>query len=177
MKQTPKTVVRYGGGQTLLGEAVVFATDKGVRALRLLGRETYAEVISEMGRQFAGAEMHEDEAAARRVFRQVDAWLAGKLPPAELSLDLRGTPFQTQVWRALLKVPHGTTCSYSELAQRVGKPRAVRAVANACGRNPVGLLVPCHRIVRNDGSLGGYYGGVEKKKRLLDHERATMRGE
>jgi AraC family transcriptional regulator, regulatory protein of adaptative response / methylated-DNA-[protein]-cysteine methyltransferase len=175
MKQSSKVIVRYGRGQTMLGEAVAFATEKGVCALRLLGRETYPQLLREMSRQFPDAELREDEATAKRVFRQVVGWLAGKLQPSDLALDLRGTPFQTRVWREMLLVPHGTTCSYSDLAERVGKPRAVRAVASACGRNPVGLLVPCHRIVRQDGSLGGYYWGLEKKKRLLDHERAHVK--
>ena len=75
----------------------------------------------------------------------------------------------------MLKVPHGQTWTYTELARRAGKPNAVRAAASACARNPVGLLVPCHRIVRQDGSLGGYYWGLEKKQFLLDHERRLAR--
>jgi AraC family transcriptional regulator, regulatory protein of adaptative response / methylated-DNA-[protein]-cysteine methyltransferase len=173
MNQQQNAVVRYGRGQTVLGEAVVFVTDKGVCKLRLLGRETLPAVLREMQRQYPGAELLEDPAAGRLAFREVESWLAGKIRPRELHLDLKGTPFQLQVWKEMLRVPHGSTCSYTELARRVGKPRAVRAVASACARNPVGLLVPCHRIVRQDGSLGGYYWGLDKKEQLLAHERAT----
>ena len=170
MKQPSTKVLRYGKGPTLLGEAVVFTTEKGVCALRLLGPETLPQLLRQMQDDHPGVELREDTPSATRLFRQVDAWLAGKIGPRELTLDLRGTPFQTTVWRELLRVPHGTTCSYTELARRAGKPQAVRAVASACARNPIGLLVPCHRIVRQDGSLGGYYWGLDKKKQLLAHE-------
>jgi AraC family transcriptional regulator, regulatory protein of adaptative response / methylated-DNA-[protein]-cysteine methyltransferase len=173
MNRQYKAIVRYGRGQTLLGQAVVFVTDKGVCSLRLLGRESLSVVLREMQKQYPGAELEEDTTAGRRVFREVDGWLAGKIGPRGLKLDLHGTPFQLRVWKEMLRVPHGATCSYTELARRVGKPRAVRAVAGACARNPVGLLVPCHRIVRQDGSLGGYYWGLDKKKQLLAYERAT----
>ena len=165
--------LRYGSGRTLLGNAVVFVTDKGVRELRLLGDQSLSEVISEVRSRYPNAELRQDTAVGRQVFRQVDSWLAGKLKPRQLSLDLSGTPFQLRVWEEMLQVPHGATCTYTELARRSGKPRAVRAAASACARNPVGLLVPCHRIVRQDGSLGGYYWGLDKKKRLLAHERAS----
>jgi AraC family transcriptional regulator, regulatory protein of adaptative response / methylated-DNA-[protein]-cysteine methyltransferase len=173
MNQNQKEVVRYCRGQTMLGQAVVFVTDKGVCRLRLLGRESLPVVLRDMQAHYPHAELQEDSAAGRRAFRDVDAWLAGKIGPRDLKLDLHGTPFQLKVWREMLRVPHGATCSYTDLARRVGEPRAVRAVANACAHNPVGLLVPCHRIVRQDGSLGGYYWGLDKKEQLLAHERAT----
>ena len=94
--------------------------------------------------------------------------LADGSGPASVPLDLRGTPFQQRVWQALQKVRRGQTATYSELAERAGVPRAVRAVASACARNPVCLFVPCHRIVRRDGGLGGFGGGgVERKRALL----------
>jgi len=176
MKQQNKAVVRYGRGTTMLGKAVVFVTDKGVCSLRLVDRQALAEILGEAQGKYPGAQLREDALAAKRAFHQIDAWLAGQLGPRELRLDLRGTPFQLRVWNTMLRVPHGKTCSYSDLARRVGKPRAVRAVAAACARNPVGLLVPCHRIVRQDGSLGGYYWGLDKKRQLLAHEQATRRG-
>ena len=93
------------------------------------------------------------------------------MPAASLPLDLIGTDFQKRVWRELLKVPWGRTLTYSELARKIGEPTAVRAVASACARNPVAMIVPCHRILCKDGSLGGYYWGLPKKKRLLERER------
>jgi methylated-DNA-[protein]-cysteine S-methyltransferase len=86
-----------------------------------------------------------------------------------------GTPFQRQVWRALRDIPVGTTCSYGELAQRIGRPKAVRAVGMANGSNPVGIVVPCHRVIGSDGSLTGYGGGMERKRWLLDHESEQAR--
>jgi AraC family transcriptional regulator of adaptative response/methylated-DNA-[protein]-cysteine methyltransferase len=165
--------VKYGAGTTVLGEAVAFVTSKGICALRLLGKQSLPQIVRQIREDFADWEFVEDEAVARRVFGQVRKWLDGKIEPSELNLDLRGTALQTRVWRELLQVPHGKTRSYTEVAQRVGRPTAVRAVANACARNPVGLLVPCHRIVRQDGSLGGYYWGLDKKNMLLKYEQAA----
>lgn len=90
--------------------------------------------------------------------------------PAGLPLDLRGTPFQVEVWTSLQRIPRGSVISYAELARRVGRPRAYRAVAQACGANPVGVLVPCHRVIASDGSLGGFGFGVARKRELLRRE-------
>lgn len=85
-------------------------------------------------------------------------------------LDMKGTPFQQKVWQALKKIPYGSTKTYSEIAKQMGSPRAVRAVANACGANPIAIIIPCHRVVRTDGSLSGYRWGVERKRALLEME-------
>lgn len=92
------------------------------------------------------------------------------------ALDLRGTPFQREVWDALLAIPYGQTRSYGEIARAIGRPAAVRAVAQACGANPVGVIVPCHRVIGSDGSLTGYAGGLDHKRALLDAEAADSRG-
>jgi AraC family transcriptional regulator of adaptative response/methylated-DNA-[protein]-cysteine methyltransferase len=91
---------------------------------------------------------------------------------SELPLDLRGTAFQQQVWRALAAIPAGTTVSYAELARRIGAPKAVRAVAQACAANPAAIAVPCHRVVRSDGAMSGYAWGIERKRELLRRESA-----
>jgi methylated-DNA-[protein]-cysteine S-methyltransferase len=88
----------------------------------------------------------------------------------ELDVEMSGTPFQVAAWQGMRKIEPGTTRSYAELADRVGAPRAVRAIGTACGRNPIGLVVPCHRVVRTDGGLGGYGWGLDRKRWLLDHE-------
>jgi AraC family transcriptional regulator of adaptative response/methylated-DNA-[protein]-cysteine methyltransferase len=93
--------------------------------------------------------------------------------PFPLPLDLRGTPFQREVWEALRRVPSGATVSYLELAQRIGRPSAVRAVAQACGANRLAVAVPCHRVVRHNGDLGGYHWGIERKQALLAQERSA----
>ena len=113
------------------------------------------------------------EAAALR--RRLEAYFAGELEALdEIPVDPPGTEFQRKVWQALRRIPPGRTVSYSELARAVGFPSAVRAVGTANGRNPVPIVIPCHRVVRSDGSLGGYGGGLDRKRWLLDHERARL---
>jgi len=97
--------------------------------------------------------------------------LAGQLPASSVPLDPAGTVFQKRVWNEMVKLPWGSTISYSDLARRVGNPRAVRAVASACARNPITFIVPCHRILHKGGGVGGYYWGVEVKQRLLEMEQ------
>ncbi|MER6330885.1 methylated-DNA--[protein]-cysteine S-methyltransferase [Streptomyces sp. NPDC014983] len=104
---------------------------------------------------------------------QLDAYFAGELREFTLELGLRGTPFQRSVWDQLTRIPYGETRTYGQLADALGNPGASRAVGLANGRNPVGIIVPCHRVVGSDGSLTGYGGGLERKRRLLDFERGT----
>lgn len=103
--------------------------------------------------------------------RELEEYLAGRRTRFEVPLAPRGTEFQRQVWNELLRIPYGETRSYRELAERIGRPRAVRAVGSANGRNPLCILVPCHRVIAADGSLGGFSGGLAVKERLLDLER------
>jgi len=91
----------------------------------------------------------------------------------ELALNPQGTEFQKQVWNELLNIPYGTTCSYKEIAIRIGKPKAIRAVANAIGKNPIWIIIPCHRVIGSDGSLTGYAGGLDIKEKLLQLEKAV----
>jgi O-6-methylguanine DNA methyltransferase len=119
-----------------------------------------------------GATRSEAYAPNRSAIRQILEYLEGKRTDFDLPLDLRGTEFQKSVWSALLEIPYGETCSYQELARRVGKPKAVRAVGSANGANPVPLIVPCHRVIATGGKLGGYGGGLEAKARLLAMERS-----
>jgi AraC family transcriptional regulator of adaptative response/methylated-DNA-[protein]-cysteine methyltransferase len=171
MKLHQNGAIRYGTGVTAAGKILIAFSGRGLCALRLLeGRSPGAEV-AELRRKFDGALFEEDQTSAANLIRQINAVLEGQQDARTIPLDLRGTTFQKKVWQALLQVPRGVTWSYSRLAQKVGNPRAVRAVASACARNPVGLVVPCHRILRNDGSLGGYGGGPERKRALLEMEK------
>lgn len=120
--------------------------------------------------QTAHGDRDDDVLPAAR--EQLAAYLAGTLQTFDLPVRLRGTPFQQRVWAALRTIPYGQTWSYGRLAAAIGQPTASRAVGLANGRNPVGIVVPCHRVVGSTGSLTGYGGGVERKRWLLDHERA-----
>lgn len=111
-----------------------------------------------------------DDTWFKDVADQLDAYFAGELLTFDLEFNLRGTPFQRSVWQALCDIPYGETISYGELARRVGNPNASRAVGLANGRNPVAIIVPCHRVIGADGSLTGYGGGLERKTWLLEHE-------
>jgi O-6-methylguanine DNA methyltransferase len=153
-------------------------SDSPIGALRFASTEqglAYLELAHANGRGLAGwllrcapgATTREGFAPNRAAVRQVLEFLEGKRTEFDLPLDLRGTPFQLAVWRALLEIPYGETRAYADVARRVGRPRAVRAVGAANGANPVPLVVPCHRVIASDGGLGGYGGGLELKARLL----------
>ncbi len=113
-----------------------------------------------------------DPAPFREAVRQLDEYFAGDRRTFDLPLAPRGTPFQEKVWAALRELPWGETASYAEIARRVGSPRGMRAVGGANGRNPIAILIPCHRVIAADGTLGGYGGGVERKRFLLELEGA-----
>lgn len=112
-----------------------------------------------------------DDAPFADVIEQLEEYFAGRRRDFELELALAGTPFQRGVWSALREIPYGETISYGDLAERIGRPSAARAVGMANGRNPIGIIVPCHRVVGSTGDLTGYGGGLDRKRRLLDLER------
>jgi len=115
-----------------------------------------------------------DTGALAEAARQLDDYFAGRRCAFDVPLDLRGGALETRVWAGLREIPHGTTVSYGELAEAVGRPDAVRAVAGAVARTPVPIVIPCHRVIGADGALRGYVGGLERKAALLDHERAGV---
>lgn len=119
-----------------------------------------------------GQSWRRDDALFRGAAAQLDAYFAGELQAFDLPLAASGTPFQQKVWAALRDIPFGQTCSYGQLAQRIGTPGASRAVGLANGRNPLSIIVPCHRVIGANGSLTGYGGGLERKRWLLAHEQA-----
>lgn len=114
---------------------------------------------------------HRDDALFRVARAQLEAYFAGELAEFTLAIAPAGAPFQLRVWRALLEIPFGTTESYGALARRIGLPQAARAVGLANGRNPISIVIPCHRVIGADGSLTGYGGGLERKRWLLAHEQ------
>ena len=122
----------------------------------------------------APTERHRDEAPFGAAREQLDAYFAGELETFDLPLAPAGTDFQRRVWDELARIPFGETISYSQLAERIGNPRTVRAVGLANGRNPISIVVPCHRVIGADGSLVGYGGGLENKRWLLEHEAVAL---
>jgi methylated-DNA-[protein]-cysteine S-methyltransferase len=144
---------------TPLGELTLVASLRGLRGILWEGQ-------SSPGTEPAHGREDVLDAAAR----QLEAYFAGELRRFDLPLDLAGTEFQLAAWRALADIPYGTTISYGEQARRLGRPRAVRAVGAANGRNPLPIVLPCHRLVGADGSLVGFGGGLARKRLLLEHE-------
>lgn len=164
-------VIAYGLGTSPIGHVLAAVNPRGVCGLRLIEHESEREALAALRRAYPRAELIRDDQAVAHVIEHLRAFLSGGATNSKLRFDPKGTPFQQQVWRAMLKVPAGKTCSYQELACRAGRPRAVRAVAQACARNPIAILVPCHRIIAADGSLGGYGYGLALKQQLLEMER------
>ncbi|MEE8557179.1 MAG: methylated-DNA--[protein]-cysteine S-methyltransferase [Myxococcota bacterium] len=174
---TPATYRRGGAGVEIryaivgspLGRLLVAGTSRGVCRVSL-GR-TVRELSEDLQREFPNADLHRDGKAVAPWIEALVDYLRGELPPPELPVDVRATAFQRRVWEALRSIPPGQTQSYAEVARRIGQPRAVRAVASACARNPVALVIPCHRVVRKDGEPGGYRWGEDRKRALLELER------
>jgi O-6-methylguanine DNA methyltransferase len=165
--------IRYGVGPTPVGFAFVAASPRGICALYLLDTPDASPALARLRREFPGASLEADAATADAVIPRVVAHLTRGQPCHDLPLDLHGTPFQLRVWEALRAIPRGQTLTYGALAGALGlAPVAARAVGTACGANPVSLVVPCHRVVRSGGGLGGYYWGLDRKRALLDLERA-----
>ena len=159
--------IRFAIAESPLGPLLVAATPKGICRL------TFDEDESALAYRFPNATIIPDDGT-------ISAWVEGALEAIEhpqsapqLPLDVRGTAFQEAVWKELRRIPLGETRSYADIARAVGQPDAVRAVGTANGSNPVAVIVPCHRVIRSDGSLGGYAGGLERKRKLLAAERAN----
>jgi AraC family transcriptional regulator of adaptative response/methylated-DNA-[protein]-cysteine methyltransferase len=129
-------------------------------------------LVQDLQDRFANARLIGGDAAFERLVAQVVGFVEAPALGLNLPLDVRGTAFQQRVWQALQQIPAGKTASYAEVAQRIGSPKAVRAVAQACGANALAVAIPCHRVVRNDGALSGYRWGVERKRALLEREAA-----
>jgi O-6-methylguanine DNA methyltransferase len=160
--------IAFGFVRTELGQILVARSAAGVCAI-LIGSDADA-VAADLERRFPNDDLVADEAKVRADLDKVVAFLGAPAGGLVLDLDRQGTLFQQRVWEVLLGVPAGVTLSYTELARRVGAPKAVRAVAGACAANAIALAIPCHRVVRIDGALSGYAWGVERKRVLLDRE-------
>lgn len=166
-------VIAYAFRRTSLGLVAMAATDRGVCYVQFGDDEE--SLIACLKAEFPKAEL---VASPAQNAPELDAWMEALdqhiskgAPRPDLPLEMRGTAFQMKVWQFLLSIREGDVLSYSELAARIDKPKAVRAVASACGKNRIGVLIPCHRVLRGDGGLGGYRWGLARKRALLDAER------
>ena len=166
----PGTEIRFAVGECSLGAFLVAATEKGVCAIMLA--DAPEPLVAALEDRFPKARLVGGDADFEALVGQVVGLIEAPGQKSDLPLDLRGTAFQQQVWRALTGIPPGTTASYSEIARRIGAPKAVRAVAQACAANPAAIAVPCHRVVRSDGALSGYAWGIERKRELIRRESA-----
>lgn len=163
-------VVRYAVAPSAFGYVLAAATGCGVCSAALGDNPT--TLIDDLMRAFGHATLAHDEGTLNGWMDALSDYLRGERMSLDLPLDVAATPFQQEVWRVLRTIPYGTTQTYQQVAQRMGRPAATRAVAQACASNRVALIVPCHRVVRADGALGGYRWGVERKRALIAHEAA-----
>ena len=162
--------LRFAVGQCSLGAILVASSEKGVAAI-LIGHDPDA-LARDLQDQFPKARLIGGDTAYEALVAQVVGLVEAPRVGLELPLDVRGTAFQQRVWQALRAIPAGQTASYAEIAERIGAPKAVRAVAGACAANTLAIAIPCHRVVRTDGALSGYRWGVERKRALLEREAA-----
>jgi AraC family transcriptional regulator of adaptative response/methylated-DNA-[protein]-cysteine methyltransferase len=163
--------IRYATGKCWLGLVLVAATERGICAI-MFGDEA-EPLVRDLEGRFPRAELIAGDRKFRETVAAVAAYVQQPSRGLDLPLDIIGTAFQQQVWELLRTIPAGSTATYTEIAKRLGKASAVRAVASACAANPISVAIPCHRVVRSDGSLAGYYWGIERKRKLLALERRT----
>jgi methylated-DNA-[protein]-cysteine S-methyltransferase len=147
----------------------IAATEKGLCYVGSPG-QTFEEYLNAILKRFPSAELKEDREFMQPYLNELSEYFEGSRTTFSMPVDVKGTPFQEAIWEALKEIPYGKTFSYSDIADKIGKPAAVRAVGTAIGANPVLITVPCHRVIGKNGSITGYRGGIEMKQYLLDLE-------
>ena len=166
--------IRYTMGQCSLGMVLVAKTNKGICHLSM--DDATQSLVQHLYQSFPTAEIIEDSKNLGKTLSKVITFIEHPKEKIPVPLAMKGTAFQERVWKALLQTKPGETLTYTELAQRIGKPDAVRAVASANGANKIAVLIPCHRIIRSDGGLGGYRWGLNRKQILLNREAEQNKG-
>lgn len=161
-------IIRFAVGQCSLGAILVAQSQRGICAILL--SEDPEQLVRDLQDQFPKAEIIGSDGYFEQLIAQVVGFIETPSIGLHLPLDVQGTAFQERVWRALCEIPPGTTVSYTEIAERIGSPKAVRAVAQACANNHIAVAIPCHRVVRRDGDLAGYRWGIDRKRELLRRE-------
>ena len=167
-----RTEIRFAVGQCSLGSILVAKSERGICAI-FLGGDPDA-LARDLQDRFPEANLIGGDTGFERLVSKVVGFVEAPALGLDLPLDIRGSAFQQRVWQALRKIPAGSTASYAEIAERIGAPESVRAVARACGANPLAVAIPCHRVVRKDGALSGYHWGVERKRTLLEREAGLI---
>jgi AraC family transcriptional regulator of adaptative response/methylated-DNA-[protein]-cysteine methyltransferase len=162
-------LIKYTIQASPLGRLLIASTEKGICMVSL--GDSDPNLVEALRERFSAAEFERNNAYFDKMMPAFLSYLTGQRPELDLPVDIGTTPFRLKVYEALKKIPYGKTCSYEEVAQAIGNPRAIRAVGSACANNPVALVIPCHRVVRKDGSLGGYRWGLKRKEKLLEMER------
>ncbi|NYT36582.1 methylated-DNA--[protein]-cysteine S-methyltransferase [Allopusillimonas soli] len=161
--------ILFAHGPSSLGQVLIGRSQAGICAIFI--DDSADALVGQLTQAFPREKLLRDQAALQEDLHQVIAFLERMPPTHAVDLDIGGTPFQQKVWRALCHIPSGQTCSYTELARQVCRPDAVRAVAGACASNVLAIAIPCHRVVRSDGSITGYRWGIARKRALIEQER------
>jgi AraC family transcriptional regulator, regulatory protein of adaptative response / methylated-DNA-[protein]-cysteine methyltransferase len=165
------TTIRYALGKCSLGSILVASSDRGLCAISV--DDDPDVLIRYLRDRFPKAELVDGSIDLKPLLARVVKFIETPSLGLDLPLDIHGTAFQQRVWQALQEIPLGTTVSYTDIAQRIGMPKAVRAVAGACAANSLAVVIPCHRVIRKDGDLSGFGWGVERKAELLRRERSV----
>ena len=165
-----RPTIFYAYMETPIGKLLVASSEKGLVRI-MFPHEEKADLVSLLKKEYPEETLVEDPEKNLLVIKQIKEYFDGSRTVFSLPLDIRGTEFQKSVWEALKKVPYGETSSYGEIACSIGKPKAARAVGNANRKNPIPIVIPCHRIIGSDGSMTGFGGGIPLKKKLLELER------
>jgi AraC family transcriptional regulator, regulatory protein of adaptative response / methylated-DNA-[protein]-cysteine methyltransferase len=165
--------IRYAIADSPLGRTLIAATDRGICAIQFADSDS--DLLEGLKREFPFATRKADQSGLQAWAKALLAQMDGKASNSALPLDIRATAFQRRVWRHLQRIPFGATRSYNQVARAIGQPTAARAVARACATNPVAVAIPCHRVVRENGALGGYRWGIDRKKALIEREQTAQR--
>ncbi|MDL2213084.1 methylated-DNA--[protein]-cysteine S-methyltransferase [Bacteroides sp. OttesenSCG-928-N06] len=174
MPENNPTIVNIAHIDTDLGPMVAIATDRGICMFEFADYKLIDLELRQLREQFKVPFVQADNPHFETLRKQLNEYFKGERKEFDIPLDLVGTEFQKAVWLSLLQIPYGCTTTYGKQAELIGKPSSVRAVANANGKNKISIILPCHRVIGSDGSLTGYGGGIERKKKLLDFEKEIL---
>ena len=170
-KQSREDVLKVSYLETPLGRMIAVANEDALFSLEFVDRKNLEQKAERLRHKTGSAIISGQTKQTVLIEKELDFYFKGKLKEFKTPMKFLGTPFQIQVWEELMKIPHGETRSYSDIAHAIGKPTAFRAVAQSNGRNPLAIIVPCHRVINLNGDLGGYSSGLDRKKWLLSLEK------